>query len=301
MNALLSLLVAAAGAAAPSSAAPGSAAPSSAATSSGPQAPAAMQRPAEAAIAQAAAAQAAAGSAAPAAAEPPAAVSPAVAASPTFADTMATAEKPKGFAYNLMNGAVVEQLVDTYLYIKSSAQSKVSITVPVPRDRAFFAKCITGGTPEDLVRGAVINARYDPAGAVRPVIEIVEKVTIEVYEDARVLDRGGKRLYIRAPDGREKGFELEGGPAAWDEVIEGAKFADLVPGSIVRVEHDPGGRQAIKITFKSKPADLNADGSKKGTGRGCGCDVRAPLGPDGGPLALGALLLGIWLRRRFQA
>ncbi|MBM4345383.1 MAG: hypothetical protein FJ100_18585 [Deltaproteobacteria bacterium] len=213
---------------------------------------------------------------------------------------MATAEKPKGFAYNLMNGAVVEQLVDTYLYIKSSPQSKVSITVPVPRDRAFFAKCITGGTPDDLVRGAVINARYDPAGVVRPVLEIVEKVSIEIYDDARVLDRGGKRLYIRAPDGREKGFELEGGPAAWDEVIEGAKFVDLVPGSIVRVEHDPGGRQAIKITFKRKPADLNSDGRTKGASRGCGCDVRDPRGPDAGAFALAALLLGAIAARRFQ-
>ncbi len=286
MNALLPLLIAAAGAANPGVAAP---------------APDAPQRPAAAAIAQAAAQAPQAPIAPPAAVEPAAAVSPAAAASPTFADSMATAEKPKGFAYNLMNGAVVEQLVDTYLYIKSSTQSKVSITVPVPRDRAFFAKCVSGGTPEDLVRGAVINARYDPAGVVRPVIEIVEKVTIEVYDNARVLDRGGKRLYIRAPDGREKGFELDGGPTAWDEVIEGAKFADLVPGSIVRVEHDPGGRQAIKITFKSKPAELNSDGSKKSAGRGCGCDVRDPATPDGGSWAFGALLLGVWLRRRFQA
>ena len=214
---------------------------------------------------------------------------------------MATGEKPKGFAYNLMNGSVVAELNESYLYIKSSPQSKISVTVPVPKNREFFNKCITGGTFEDLVRGAVVNVKYDPAGNVRPVIEIVEKVVVEVYEDARILDRGGNRIYIRAADGREKGFELDGGPAAWDAVIEGAKFADLVPGTIVRVEHDPGGRTAIRIIFKRKPADLNADGSKKSSGRGCGCDVRAKAPLGSGEVGLALLVLALWVSPRSTA
>ncbi len=241
--------------------------------------------------------------AAPAVAAPavaaPAAVSPTLGPPPNYAEVMATAEKPKGFAYHIMREAVVDDVRDTYLYIKSSPQATNSITVPIPKNRELLATCIKGGTFDDLAHGAIVTVRYDPAGAVRPEIEIIEKVVVEIYDDAKVLDRGGRRLYVRAPDGREKGFNLEGGTAAWDEVIEGAKFVDLVPGTTVRVEHDPGGRKPIRVIFKKKAEEMNADGSKKIAGRGCGCDTRGDQPVPLGAVWFGALTLGaVAIRRR---
>ena len=218
-----------------------------------------------------------------------------------YADTVATGEKPKGFAYHIMRDAVVDDVRDTYLYIKSSPAAQSSITVPIPKNRELLATCIKGGTFDDLVHGTIVTVRYDPAGAVRPDIEIVTKVEVEIYDDARVIDRGGTRLYIRAPDGREKGFNLPGGPTAWDEVIEGCKFVDLVPGSIVRVEHDPGGRKPIRVIFKKKPEDLNSDGSKKQPSRGCGCDTHGKQPMPLSAMWFGALSLGaVAVRRRMD-
>lgn len=228
---------------------------------------------------------------------------PPAAPTPAFTeDNRATAEKPQGFAYTILRDAYVDDVRETYLYIKSSPEAKSSVTVPIPKNRELLAQCIKGGGVEDLVHGAIATVRYDPVGVVRPDIEIVRKVEVEIYDDARVLDRGGSRLYIRAHDGREKGFNLEGGAAAWDEVIEGAKFNDLVPGTLIRVEHDPGGRKPIRVVFKQKAVELDSSGNVKAPkgDRGCGCDSRAaelPLGAAG----LSAALAGLLLARRRRA
>ena len=225
-------------------------------------------------------------------AAPPAAVTPAF-----TEDTRATAEKPAGFSYSILRDAYVDDVRETYLYIKSSAAAGASTTVPIPKNRELLAKCITGGTVEDLVHGAIATVRYDPVGVVRPLIEIVKKQEVEIYDDARVLDRGGNRLYIRTADGREKGFNLDGGPAAWDEVIEGAKFIDLVAGTTVRVEHDPGGRTPIRVIFKKKAIELDVKGDVVTKDKGCGCDTSG--GHLGfGPAGFGVLLLGVLLSRR---
>lgn len=227
-------------------------------------------------------------------------VAPPAAMTPAFSeDTRATAEKPQGFSYSILRDAYVDDVRETYLYIKSSPEAKSSATVPIPKNRELLAQCIKGGGIEDLVHGAIATVRYDPTGVVRPDIEIVQKVEVEVYDDARVLDRGGTRLYIRTKDGREKGFNLDGGPAAWDEVIEGAKFSDLAPGTLIRVEHDPGGRNAIRVVFKEKAIELDSSGNVKAAkgDKGCGCDSRAgelPLGAAG----LSAMLLGLVISRR---
>jgi MYXO-CTERM domain-containing protein len=227
-------------------------------------------------------------------------VAPPAAMTPAFTeDTRATAEKPQGFAYSILRDAYVDDVRETYLYIKSSPEAKSSVTVPIPKNRELLAQCIKGGSVEDLVHGAIATVRYDPTGVVRPDIEISQKVEVEVYDDARVLDRGGTRLYIRTKDGREKGFNLDGGAPAWDEVIEGAKFNDLVPGTLIRVEHDPGGRKAIRVVFKQKAIELDSSGNVKAakSDKGCGCDTRAGELPWGAA-GLGAVLLGLVVSRR---
>lgn len=233
---------------------------------------------------------------APAPAAPPAA--PPAAVTPAFTEeTRATAEKPAGFAYTILRDAYIDDVRETYLYMKSSAAAGASVTVPIPKNRELLANCITGGGVDDLVHGAIATVRYDPAGVVRPAIEIVKKQEVEIYDDARVLDRGGNRLYIRTADGREKGFNLDGGPPAWDEVIEGAKFADLVAGTTIRVEHDPGGRKPIRVVFKKKAVELDVKGDVVSKDKGCGCDT------SGGSLSFGAagfgaLMLGLLASRR---
>lgn len=225
-------------------------------------------------------------------------VSPPAAVTPAFTEeTRATAEKPEGFSYSILRDAYIDDVRETYLYMKSSPAAGASVTVPIPKNRELLAKCITGGTVDDLVHGAIATVRYDPIGVVRPVIEIVKKQEVEIYDDARVLDRGGSRLYIRTADGREKGFNLDGGSAAWDEVIEGAKFADLVAGTTIRVEHDPGGRTPIRVVFKKKALELDVKGNVVTKDKGCGCDSSGG-GLSYGAAGLTALLLGLWVARR---
>jgi len=132
---------------------------------------------------------------------------------------------------------------------------------------------------------------------VRPDITILKKAELEIYDDAKVLDRGGDRLYINTAEGFAKGFALEGGAAAWDEVIEGAKFNDLVAGTLIRVENDPSGRKPIRVIFKQKAPNIDASGVKKD--RGCGCDLRPSDGISMGSGLLSAALLAlVWLRRQ---
>ncbi len=239
--------------------------------------------------------------AAPAEAAKPAeaaAVAAPAAVTPAFTEeTRATAEKPEGFAYTILREAYIDDVRETYLYMKSSPAAGASVTVPIPKNRELLAQCITGGTVDDLVHGAIATVRYDPIGVVRPAIEIVKKQEVEIYDDARVLDRGGNRLYIRTADGREKGFNLDGGPTAWDEVIEGAKFADLVAGTTIRVEHDPGGRKPIRVVFKKKAAELDVKGNVVSKDKGCGCDTSGGS-LNWGAAGFGALMLGLLASRR---
>lgn len=240
---------------------------------------------------------------APAAAAP--SVAPPEAPSPVAKaftdDDIATAEKPAGFSYSLVREAWIDDVRETYLYVKSSPTMASSIAVPIPKNRDLLAKCIHGGTIDDLVRSATAMVKFDPAGVVRPDITILKKAEVEIYDDAKVLDRGGTRLYITTKDGRSRGFELAGGAAAWDEVIEGAKFADLSVGTIVRVENDPGGRKPIRVIFKRKAEAVGAAGPK-GADKGCGCDMAGAPTPSWGALLLGlALLGGLWSRRRGHA
>jgi MYXO-CTERM domain-containing protein len=212
------------------------------------------------------------------------------------ADIMATADKPAGFAYTVMRNAVVDEVQETYLYIKSSEKAVSSVTVPIPKNRELLAKCIAGGGIDDLAHGAIVSVKYDPAGVVKPEIVIVQKVEMEIFDHAKVLDRGGTKLYITTADGGAKGFEVEGGEAAWNTVIEGGTFADLAVGTEVKVEHDPGGRKPIRVVILQKVAAAPAAAS----GKGCGCDTRgqSPL-PWSAAWTAAAILTGLVVRRRW--
>ncbi len=236
-----------------------------------------------------------------AAAADTAAVAPAAAATSAIdpGDTFATAAKPAGFSYSMLENAWIDDVRETYLYIKSGPSKPTSLAVPIPKNRVFLATCIEGGTVDDLVRSATATVKWDPAGVVRPQIIILKKAELEIYDNAKVLDRGGDRLYINTAEGVARGFALEGGAAAWDEVIEGAKFNDLVAGTLVRVENDPSGRKAIRVVFKQKAPSIDASGIKKD--RGCGCDLGPSQGVSAGSALLGGLLLGLVAVRRRRA
>ena len=209
-------------------------------------------------------------------------------------DTLATAEKPPGFRYAIVRDSIVDSLGETLLYVKAHQDAQTSTAVPIPKDRALLAKCITGGTIDDLVRGTVLSARYDPRGVVRPELEIVTASAIEVLDGAKILDRGGARLYVRTAEGKDRGFQIEGGPAGWDSVVVGGKAADLVSGAIVRIEFDPSGREALKIVVQKAAAPVGRPA------RGCGCKVAGgERGVPAGALLVGLALGGLWLRRRW--
>ncbi len=193
-------------------------------------------------------------------------VTPAV---PTLsADTMATAAKPDGFAYTIVRDAIVDELSETLLYVKASKDAKTMTAVPVPKDRALLAQCLAGGKVEDLVRGTILTARYDPRGVVRPEIIINSTPVIEVLDDVKVVDRAGSKLFVMTADKQTRAFSIEGGAPAWATVVQNGKAEDLVNGAMVKIEYDPSGREGIKITLKNPPVQAAPAEDK-----GCGCSV----------------------------
>jgi MYXO-CTERM domain-containing protein len=236
-------------------------------------------------------------------AELPAPASPtAMPASPTGAqaeapltpETMATAEKPKGFRYSVIQDGIVDDLSGTILYVKASKDAKTTSATPVPMDRTLLAKCVTGGTVDDLVKGAVVTVKFDPRGVVRPEITVQSKPEVEVLEGAKVVDRGGNKLYVVTKDGQQRGFALEGGAAAWDTVVSNGKADDLKPGTAIRVEFDPSGRLPLKVALLQPVAAVKD--------KGCGCSVRAGARPvPVGAWLLAGLALGFWGWRRRAA
>ena len=262
-----------------------------------PPAPAAAAAP-EAAAAEAAAAAdpglvigdaAAAERAVEAAAEAP----PSGALSP---DTIATKAPPKGFIWSVLRDVMVDEISDTYLYVKSSKKAQSSRAVPIPKDRAVLATCIAGGTIDDLVRGATITVKFDSKGEVKPEIVIQEKVVVEVLKNAKVLDRGGNKLYIVTEDGQSRGFSIEGDATAWNGVVEGGDASGLLMGAKVTVTYDPSGREALKIRI-DEPSPKALTGKVSGGG-GCGCDARGGATPSAGSLAFALAMLALLLRRR---
>lgn len=229
-------------------------------------------------------------------------VPPPPAASPTEApltqDTIATAEKPKGFRYSVIQDGIVDDLSGALLYVKASKEAKTTTAAPVPKNRELLAKCITGGGPDDLVKGAVVTVKFDPRGVVRPEITVQSKPEVEVLDHAKVLDRGGNKLYVTTQDGGQRGFSLEGGAAAWDSVVTNGKADDLKPGTPIRVEFDPSGRLPLKVTLLNPPGA----GPAKATDKGCGCSVHSGARPVPiGAWLLGAGLFAVWVWRRRPA
>lgn len=212
------------------------------------------------------------------------------------ADTMATALKPPGFTYNILRECIVDELSETLLYVKTSKDAKSTVAVPVPKDRAVLAECLAGGKLEDLVHGATIAVRYDPKGVVRPEIVIQTTPELEVLEDAKIADRAGAKLFVVTADKQTRAFQIEGGPAMWAAVVQNGRPDDLTPGTLVKIEYDPSGREGLKITLKNPP-DKNAGAAKPD--KGCGCRVQqGPLPPSLGAGLFALLMLGLLLKRR---
>ena len=242
---------------------------------------------------------AAVGAAGTAAAVVPAAPSPTEAAAGLTPETMATAPKPAGFTYTIIREGIVDELADTYLYVKANKDAKTTSAVPVPKNRELLATCLAGGTVDDLVRGATVAVKYDPKGVVRPEIVIGSTPQIEVLDDAKIMDRGGSKLYVITADKQTRGFEIEGGAAAWASVVQNGTPDDLKAGTLVRIEYDPSGREGIKITLKNPPVTAKPGQEAPGTDKGCGCRVAAgpsPMPMGAGVFGLGAVAL-LWLRR----
>lgn len=195
-------------------------------------------------------------------------VAPAADPPPLTADTMATAPKPPDFRYAVATEVIVAELSETMLYVKATKAATTMTAIPVAKDRAILAQCVTGGKVEDLVKGTVITAKYDPRGVVRPEIAIVSTTEIEILDDAKVMDRGGSKLFVLTKEGQTRAFSMEGGTAAWDSVVTGGTAADLKPGVKVRIEFDPSGRESLKIALKEP-----AKGAEP-VDKGCGCDAK---------------------------
>ena len=198
------------------------------------------------------------------------------------AENMATAPKPAGFRYAIIRDGVVDDISATLLYVKANRAAKTSRAVPIPADRKLLASLIAGGGVDDLTKGATLTVRYDPRGVVRPEIVLLGKVQLEVIEGAKVIDRGGNKLYVTLADGTNRGFEIEGGAQAWKSVVENGPASALVGGAKVRISFDPSGREPLRIHLLEPPKTPTGD-------KGCGCSVRG--NSDGVPV--GALLLGL--------
>lgn len=212
-------------------------------------------------------------------------------------ETMATKDPPRGFIWSVLRDVLIDEVSDTYLYVKSSKKAQSSRAVPIPKDRKLLATCIAGGTVDDLVRGTTITVKFDSKGEVKPEIVIQEKVEIEVLKGAKVLDRGGNKLYVVTADGQSRGFEIEGDASAWNEVVEGGDASGLLMGAIVTVQFDPSGREPLKIHI-DQPSPKALTGKVSGGGGGCGCDTRGGGAPSAGSLAFALAMLALVLRRR---
>lgn len=230
--------------------------------------------------------------------DPGAATGTTAEANALIADKMATAKRPKSFLYTIIRDALVDEVTQTVLYLRKEKRAKHTRAVPIPKDRKLLATCITGGTVEDLVRGARVTAKFDPQGVVRPQIVIVTKVSIEVLDNAVVLDRGGAKLYVVTAEKKRRGFQIEGDAAGWNDVVQNGNADGLLVGAKIRLEFDPSGREPLKIIILT-PA-MGADKADE-KGKGCGCSAHGPrtgAGLDLGPIALLLVLAGLWLRRR---
>jgi hypothetical protein len=128
---------------------------------------------------------------------------------------MATVPKPAGFSYSLIANAIVDDLSDTYLYVRASKDATTTKAVPVPRDRQLLAQCITGGKVEDLVRNTVVTVKFDPTGVVRPEILVQSRPEKEHLTGVKISQRAGNKLFVVLADGTSRVFQIDGGPEAW--------------------------------------------------------------------------------------
>jgi hypothetical protein len=227
--------------------------------------------------------------------QPGAALAPSATATETALtpDTLATAAKPDGFRYAVLHDVWVESLADTYLYVKANKAAATTTAVPVPRDRGLLAQCIAGGQVDDLVPGTQLAVKFDPRGVVRPEIVVQQASAIEVLDGAKVLDRGPGKLYVLTADGKSRAFAIEGGADAWRQVVANGTPDDLKPGTAIKIDYDPSGREGIRITLRDPPPP------GAGKDKGCGCRIgsRGAHWSTGAAL-LAALACGIVVGRR---
>ena len=227
-----------------------------------------------------------------------AALAAAATATALTVDTMATRPPPAGFVWSVLRDVTIHEVAETYLYVRASKNSQSTRAIPIPKDRALLRPNVAGGTVDDLQRGAVITAKFDPKGEVRPEIVIQQRVETEVLEGVRVLDRGGNKLYVTDSQGKGRGFAIEGGAEAWNEVVAGGSADDLRVGAKVTVRFDPTGREPLRVTLLEPAPGGSRRDNDPGKDGGCGCDVRSTSKrlPTSGE-AFAALAFGLLLLR----
>lgn len=214
---------------------------------------------------------------------------------PLTEKTIARAIAPPHFRFSIIRSVLVDDLSGTYLYVRAN-KTATTKSVPVPADRTVLASCIAGGNVDDLVRGATVTVRFDPAGRYRPDILVEKKVEVEALLGAKVLDRGGNKLYIVTSEGKARGFEIEGDAKAWNDVVAGGDASGLLAGAVVDVHFDPSGRSPLRVKI------ITPAGGAKRDSDGCGCSLAAGgAAPTGGAVALIAAALALILRRRSPA
>lgn len=205
---------------------------------------------------------------------------------PITAETMATAEKPKGFRYRIIRGGIIDDIDANTIYVKRKPDSERTTAVPIPKDRELLATCIEGGKLEDLKRNTTAEFRYDPRGVVRPKITIESVPELQRIENAKIIALMGATLYYNKADGEKKGLKIEGGYEQWDEVVTNGTKELLRPGVFIDLTWDPGGEEKTQITLRdpAKAKEIAARfeaGAHSAEGQGCGCKVSG--GGRGGP------------------
>jgi hypothetical protein len=211
---------------------------------------------------------------------------------PLTPQTMATKSRPAGLRVSVGYGVTIDSLSGNYLYVRQSPESRTTTAVPVPLDRTLLATLVHEGTVDDLVKGTVIDVKYDSRGVYQPDITIKEKVEVQVLNGAKVFDRGPTTLYVTTADGTSRGFRAPNDD--WTGLVHGGTYQDLKPGTKVNIRFDPLGREDLSVTIVEKPAPVP---ERKSSG-GCGCDVRGRALPTWGSLLFAMLALAAVVRRR---
>jgi len=194
----------------------------------------------------------------------------------------------------LENARVLERTAGT-LYVQG-ANAQFSRAIPLPTEPGELARCVDGGTPEDVDVSAIITVRYDPKNNVPPRIMVLKKPEVELLSGVTVFDKGPDVVYVTLADGAQRAFRLgAASPEAWTAAVRGGTREDVRPGTRLNVRFDPTGREPL--TFEI----VEVGPGRKGRSGGCGCHMRrGDEAPAGFIASLAGVVMGAWViaRRR---